>query len=306
MSPVKTEDALYVKASGVRLRDVAKDTGHSRVPLDLAKKALAGDADADESVFTCSPRPSLETYFHALSGRVVAHTHALGALLYACSADTGTLPEGVTGEVAYARPGRGVAVAMQSVLTNDAEQAVILLSHGLVVIADDVERAIARTLQIDGASRARFAELPNEDELIVDYMQAAAIAVTGGFVRLLPSRSAEPGVPPRYLFPDVVICASTMPVRSAAPSDAKALAPSTIVATGGRAHVLADGEGRRVLVAKNEEQLNQSTEVLAAHDWLEGVLRYQGKPRYLPDDEPASLLDLPSEQYRIRLAGGQG
>jgi hypothetical protein len=84
--------------------------------------------------------------------------------------------------------------------------------------------------------------------------------------------------------------------------DPPALAARSIAATGGRAHVLADPEGRRALVAKNEIQLDQSAEVLAAHDWLSDALG--GEACYLPDDEPGKLLDLPSEQYRIRLLQG--
>jgi hypothetical protein len=40
---------------------------------------------------------------------------------------------------------------------------------------------------------------------------------------------------------------------------------------------------------------------IAAHDWLEDALAPRGLARYLPDDEPAKILDLPSEQYRLRL-----
>ncbi len=79
------EGELWVKASGKLLVDVAEEGGHVRVPLDLVTRALDGDAEADRELFARTPRPSLEAYFHALGPRVVAHTHALGGLLYACS-----------------------------------------------------------------------------------------------------------------------------------------------------------------------------------------------------------------------------
>jgi hypothetical protein len=59
-------------------------------------------------------------------------------------------------------------------------------------------------------------------------------------------------------------------------------------------------------VAKTQAQLVQSVEVLAAHDWLEDVRAPRGLAEYLPEDAPARILDMPSEQYRIRLAAAQG
>jgi ribulose-5-phosphate 4-epimerase/fuculose-1-phosphate aldolase len=290
---IKDGAELVVKASGVRLRDVAQENGHARVPLDDAKKALAADGAADARLFGHKPRPSLETYFHALDGRVVAHTHALGVLLYACSADRGARPDGVTGEVAYARPGRGVAIAMQDVLAEGDEQAIVLLSHGLVVIAPTAARAAELTTTIDDRVRARFGALPPLD--VAPYMDPAKDAEKAVF-RALPPRASRA----RYLFPDAVICASVLSVDSL--RDPAGLAARSIAQAGGRAHVLCDADGRRALVAKNALQLDQSTEVLAAHDWLEDALR--GRATYLPDDEPLRLLDLPSEQYRIRLLQG--
>jgi hypothetical protein len=74
----------------------------------------------------------------------------------------------------------------------------------------------------------------------------------------------------------------------------------------GRAVVLVDARGTRALAAKSVEQVWQSAAVLAAHDWVEDALVPKGLAQYLPDDEPAGILDLPSEQYRIRLAAARG
>jgi ribulose-5-phosphate 4-epimerase/fuculose-1-phosphate aldolase len=300
---VKAEGTLLVKASGVRLRDVGGAKGHTRVPLADAVAALGGDADADARVFACAPRPSLETYFHALPARAIAHTHALGVLLYACAAYRGARPAGVTGQVPYARPGRGLAVAVRDVYAKDAEeQAIVLLSHGVIVAAKTAERAVALTCEIDDGIRARFGALPPFEPLALSYLEAPAIAVEGGVVRQLPARktNATATTPPRYLFPDAVICASTILVD--AMTDVPALAARSIAETKGRSHVLTDDEGRRAIVGKSASQLDQSTEVLAAHDWLSDVLDAHGGATYLHDDEPARLLSLPSEQYRIRLA----
>ena len=71
--------------------------------------------------------------------------------------------------------------------------------------------------------------------------------------------------------------------------------------TSPRPAVLVDGARRRLVVASTREKLAFAVEVCAAHDWLEDALAPRGLARYLPDDEPAKILDLPSEQYRLRL-----
>ncbi len=72
---IKEDGVLWVKASGRRLSEVATPAGHSGVALTDATAALAGDKEADARAFAVTPRPSLETYFHAIGPKVVAHTH---------------------------------------------------------------------------------------------------------------------------------------------------------------------------------------------------------------------------------------
>jgi len=303
---VKTDTSeLWVKASGVRLADTSSEHGHVRVPLDLARRALAGDAEAEARLFSYAPRPSLETYFHALDGRVVAHTHPVGLLLAACSAcppELGLAAE--VGWVRYIRPGRGVAVAMQAILRADAdEQVIVLQSHGVVAIAGSAKRAIALTQEIDARARAAFHPQEEFAGLVARYVDAV-IELPSGVMSWLPQRpeTAEDTVP-RYLFPDAVICASVTRVDSLREAASTASRALDLL---GRASVLVDPEGKRVIIARNESQLRQSIEVAAAHDWIEDALIRQGSPLYLEPGEPARLLNLPSEQYRIRLASHAG
>src|SRR5262249_32317325 len=155
------------------------------------------------------------------------------------------------------------------------EQAIVLLSHGIVVIAPTAARAAALTTRIDDQVRARFGALRPLD--VAPYMEPVKTAEKAVF-RALPNRAARA----KYLFPDAVLCASVPFVDSL--RDPAALAARSIAETGGRAHVLCDADGRRALVAKNALQLDQSAEVLAAHDWLEDALG--GGATHLPDDEP--------------------
>ena len=133
---VKLGSTLWVKASGTRFADVAEEGGHARVPLALANTALDGDPTAERELFAHTPRPSLETYFHVLGPRVVAHTHALGVLLYACSNEpfSARVEDGVVA-IPYVRPGRGIALAVRDVLGEVEESVCIMRNHGVIASA---------------------------------------------------------------------------------------------------------------------------------------------------------------------------
>jgi hypothetical protein len=237
---------------------------------------------------------------------VVAHTHALGALLYACSSAPyeRELEPGVV-SIPYVRPGRGVALAMRDVLTFSAsrgEQLCIMRSHGIVAYAESAQRAIELTARFDDAARAeamRAGALPAFEPMVEAYLSGAVRALDGGAFRPLPSRCARESDPPRYLFPDAPVCASTVLVDALLDPVASAARALCDI---GRACVLVDPHGRRIAVAKSETQLQQTCEVAAAHDWLEDALRARGSANYLDADEPARILSMPSEQYRMRLA----
>jgi ribulose-5-phosphate 4-epimerase/fuculose-1-phosphate aldolase len=313
---VKTDDgSLLVKASGKRLIDVANDDGHVTVPLELVGRALDSDAEADTKLFAFRPRPSLEAYFHALGPRFVVHTHALGALLHACAGDTANDDlGGLLRQIPYVRPGRGVAIAVREVLGAGAgEAAVLLRNHGLIVYAESAERALALTRAIDEAARARFGALPTIEDALARLRGTGddvSDEASGVVVRRIAARAvnaAGAGAPARYLFPDAVVCGSALPVDAVPPADAALvrLASEASKALGGRAGVVVDPSGARAAFAKSGEQLAQTIELLAAHEWVEDALASRGTCNYLPDDEPALLASMPSEQYRIRLAAAQ-
>lgn len=300
---VKTDDGeLWVKASGTLLRDVATPRGHARASLALARRALEGDADAERELFARDPRPSLETYFHAMGPRVVAHVHGLGAMLYACSDApyAARLKDGVT-SIPYARPGRGVALAIAQVMGAEDEHVCVLRSHGVVAYARTAERAIALLAGYDAEARAGFAGLPAFEPKLEVYLAPEARPTEGGLYRVLPPRAPFETDPPLYLFPDAPVCATIVPVDPGAMDDPAAIVAEAL-ATMNRACVVVEPGGRRAAVARTAAQLRQACEITAAHDWLEDALRGAGRAQYLPEDEPAALLDMPSEQYRIRLA----
>lgn len=289
---IKEGDELFVKASGKRLRDMGNEGAHAVVPLALAKAALEGDAEAEKAVFSRSPRPSLETYFHAIGGAVVAHTHAIGALLVACSG--AARPSGVA-VVPYERPGRGLALLVEKALAGKREAVVLLESHGLVVYAESVDDAIARSIAIDTELRASFGPLPSFAELVAEPFVAESALGSGVFARL-PDRVVAS---PRFLFPDAVVFASVSRVPSF--EDDPARAAKDALASFGRPVVLVADDGSRLQCARNADELAQAREVALSHDYVEDVLAPRGDARYLPDDEPPKIVGMPSEQYRLAL-----
>lgn len=291
---IKEGATLFVKASGKRLSDMGNAGAHAEVPLALAKAALDGDLEAEKAVFSLSPRPSLETYFHAIGGAVVAHTHAIGALLVACS--SATRPEAVV-SVPYERPGRGLALLVQKALDGRREALVLLESHGLVVYAETVDDAIARSREIDEQFRASFGALPSfAAEVAKPFVTETALG-SGVFTRL-PNRRVEA---PRFLFPDAVVFASVSRVSSF--DDDPAGAAKAALASFGRPVVLVADDGSRLQCARNPDELAQAREVALSHDYVEDVLARsrRGDARYLPDDEPPKIVGMPSEQYRLAL-----
>lgn len=287
---LKDDTTLWVKASGRRLRDMGQPGSIAEVPLDLARRALAADPDAERDVFARTPRPSLETYFHALGARVVAHTHALGALLEACS----SAPALDVLRVPYERPGAGLAKAVSIALDGRREGTLLLQSHGLLVYAETVEEAVARSAEMDAACRARFGELPDFAASLAA-LPAPISLPSGGVFSSLPARQVEA---PRYLCPDAVVYATVLRVASL--EQPIPVAEHALI-TLKRPVVLIADDGTRVHCARTEDELEQAREVALAHDWLEDVLLPRGQARYLPDDEPTTIVSMPSEQYRLEL-----
>lgn len=301
---VKSEGALLVKASGLRLRDAASERGCSTVPLAEAEAALAGDAEADRALFAHRPRPSMETYFHALPARIVAHTHPVGVALLASS--TSPAPASFAGapvvDVPYVSPGRGLAVAMRERLAEAPVQLFLLRNHGLVALAPGAAEAAELTVRFAAACLAAHPAAPPFEAECARWLKSPRHAVGAGFVaRTLPHRTISVAHAPRYLFPDAVVYGFVRRVEHASIDAARMhleLRPAWFKAP----TVLEDDLGLRVLVARDAEQLDRATEIAAAHDWVERALEASGTARYLAASEPAALLDLPAEKFRQQVS----
>lgn len=296
---IKEGGRLRVKASGKRLRELHLPDAISDVPLELAANALAGDPAADKELFASRPRPSLEAYFHALGAATVAHTHAVGAVIAACANAPVPLPPG-TLTVDYVSPGRGLALGVEKALGDRRVASVLLKSHGLIVYADTVEDAVRETIAFDEFCRRPFPAVRDLEGALSALPAIRTLSDgAGAYVEL--SRRESSG---RYLCPDAVVFASAFRVDELSDPDAQV---RNALATWGRPVILhATKDGRRILAGRSADELQQACEVALAHDVIEDALLGAGGGRYLPDDEPAKILNLPSEKYRLQLTGDKG
>ncbi len=301
---VKIGDQLWVKASGTRLTTMATAAGHARVDRGLAVAALRGDEFARTKLFASDPRPSLETYFHALGPRVVAHTHPVGVLLLACCTDSARSDfPGPLVHVPYVRPGGRLAEAVEAALlrANQPEELVLILqSHGLLVYAPSATRAVELSVSTDVEVRRwaqKFGPLPSFEALGRTYCATKPTLVQGGVYRQLPPQSVGVSLC-RYLFPDAAVYSTVIAVDEWGEDDA-VIAERALTALG-RSCILVGPDGRRVAAAKSELQLQFACEVAACHDWARDILEPHGAARYLDADEALEICNLPSEQFRLR------
>lgn len=167
-SSVKLDrERMLVKASGVQLADVTETEGYCvvdyRMVKDFMKELVMGTAkdSADEvlkKALLKGKRPSIETFLHAVTGKVTLHTHSLPANVLAASREgMGKLeqlfPEALF--VGYATPGAGLAKEYYNAYLEksggreDAAYPLVFLeNHGLVTSGDTAEDVIRLTDEV--------------------------------------------------------------------------------------------------------------------------------------------------------------
>ncbi len=183
---VKAADgSMWIKASGYRLSAIRHGVGYlaMRTPNsgDLSKSVQGLESSAANISMSSylqslvydstNLRPSLETWFHAVLGRVVLHTHPIYANAFACMAGGREALEAMLPNppayVAYEPPGHRLGAAVHRAVDRfEHEQGVspaslILENHGLITVADDPNEAVAATNAILSAGRRFFGTLPD-------------------------------------------------------------------------------------------------------------------------------------------------
>jgi len=176
---MKTEEVLYVKASGLALGTIDASGFVALRRKDLAdllmEKQARETAVREERVKQgllaarvergTTLRPSVEAILHHIvAGRYVVHTHSTYANALACCADGERLAHEWFSDkvlwVGYADPGFLLARAVAEALADyrrrtgrDAPEAILLQNHGLIVSGDAPEVILKRTEAIVGRIR---------------------------------------------------------------------------------------------------------------------------------------------------------
>ncbi len=161
----KTEDTLWVKASGAWLVDALVKKIFLPVDLSHLRQAIRAQRFNEvPKVLGGSPfRPSIETMLHALlPHKVVLHVHAVELLVHLVKADARKVLEHVLGNrvrwvfIDYFKPGADLAKAVHKQIVHVADADVVFLkNHGVVIGGDDVDsvdrilRLLISTLQTE-------------------------------------------------------------------------------------------------------------------------------------------------------------
>lgn len=191
---IKRNGVMWIKASGAWLADALQRDIMTPIRLAPLFEAMEeGDPRAENAVaFTDERqgasrlRPSIETSVHAaLPHAVVVHIHCVDTIALAVRADAeaaiaARLPDLQGGEwifAPYVKPGLPLARAIRERLTGKT-RVIVLGNHGLIVAAETVAEAAARTEQICRAFAANPKPAPAPD------LDRLAALVEGGDYRL--------------------------------------------------------------------------------------------------------------------------
>lgn len=145
---IKTDDGMWIKASGTQLSDT--NSSNIFVPVDYIRmrRALATDQKkADQPQLfglSSSLRPSIETSLHAVfDQQFVIHVHCVNTIAIAIRDDAETILadklKGFTWAfVPYRKPGAQLAQEVSNVLKPETN-VIVMGNHGLIVAGDCIE-----------------------------------------------------------------------------------------------------------------------------------------------------------------------
>ena len=161
---VKYGDMMYIKASGYLLSELTQNTGHTIVETAKVVSILYDDqvlaiTDKKEKDATASkklqlakvfdgPRPSIETYLHAVLYKYTLHVHSISVNMFTSHKDWLQKMEDLDSEalcVKYETPGIELALELKKQMETYKTKygrlphVIFLQNHGLIVSSDNYE-----------------------------------------------------------------------------------------------------------------------------------------------------------------------
>ena len=167
---IKLGGRLWVKASGTWLADALKHPIFLSLDLaDIRRRLDAGEADPARLAISTGRsgdlRPSIETTMHAvIRRRVVLHVHSVNTIAHAVRADgekaLSPLLQGLGWAwIPYAKPGVPLTHALRKA-ADDGADVLVPANHGLVVAANDVEKAASLLCEVETRLRVSPRQAP--------------------------------------------------------------------------------------------------------------------------------------------------
>ena len=142
----KTNDSIYVKASGYKFNDVKNKNIFSKLPLSELDKKIKANNFSIPYEYSTGPRPSMETMLHAIcKTQYVVHIHHLHSLSYLIRKDSkekiNSLPLSFDYKILdYQRPGECLAKNLANNLFSDRRSCVyFLMNHGVIFCSDSIK-----------------------------------------------------------------------------------------------------------------------------------------------------------------------
>lgn len=330
-SSYKLEDGtMLIKASGVSLSEVGPDKGYARVGVAEVRAVLehpevlaiadkrAQDARAAElmreAVREPAAKPSIETFLHALMGRVTLHTHPTVVNAVTCRPDwaetLGSLfPAAIL--VPYETPGIKLAFLLKERLASldtssiDEPQVVFLQNHGLIVSAANTEAVLRETERV----MSRLEALLGLDMgAYRSVSELSGLIEHAGVERPVVYRSCDAELKEavrvvgherlaRHFCPDGFVYCGYEPVVLASLSDKAPVAR----------YVARYAESPKVLLVQEDvyvaaANIRKAKEIEDVFKFHVTVLRHAGSDvQSLPGDEIAYLAGWDAEKYRQKL-----
>lgn len=348
---VKSADGarMWIKASGLRLAEVRDGHGYLETNVAALRALLADPALAAlpravahsqavartqaASLGVEVARPSLETTFHALLGRVVLHTHPVYVNAFACmSGGESALAEALRAPLAwvpYATPGYALGRAVAAVVEGAQPPAeLVLANHGLIASGSTAAETVSATERLTGVAQAYFGDLPGDacdrsppPAVLTAWAAACRAALERRYRpgpnsccvrpatrRAIQAAAAEPealllGGP---LVPDDVVYGGQRVWATDAARTPEAWldeAPEAWPAAG-RLILALRGLGV-VLAGPSDAFVDAMEENLLAHILIRRLIARRGVAQPLLPDEIDYLLSMESEKYRQIVASGQ-
>jgi len=300
---VKIDDTLWVKASGLQLKDALAENVF--VPLRLSgvrRRIEAGeDEPAKPEVLEGRLRPSIETSLHALlPHRFVSHTHSVAGIAFAAAKDgqerIAARLDGLDWHwIPYVMPGVPLTRAVAKAMAERPADVLVLKNHGLVYGADSAEalEELHRELEARVALPVAASDEPDLPQL------QRVLAASPGWRLPVHAKVHEVALDPRRIA--LATGGVGWPDHAIFLADRIAQLPTTAEAVPeGETAKLALVEGVGALVRAD---LGPSGDELAL--CLALVLeRFPADAEmvYLPPEEVAALMGWEAEAYRQKLA----